>query len=64
MIIPKIASYLLKLDQNTKSSSLNTILVISGGHDAIMIFYETFVNYEFTVILVLDFSCGLYSQLK
>ena len=64
MIIPKISSYLLKLDQNTKSSSLNTILVISGGHDAIMIFYENFVNYEFTVILVLDFSCGLYSQLK
>ena len=32
-IIPKFEPYLLELDPNTQSSSLNTILVVSGRHD-------------------------------
>ena len=40
----------MKLDPNTKSRSLNTILAVSGGHDVIVTFYENFVNLQFMVI--------------
>ena len=50
-IIPKFEPYLLELDPNTQSSSLNTILVVSGRHDVIMTFHENFVNWQFVDIL-------------
>ena len=44
-IIPE--PYFLELDPNTQSSSLNTILVVSGRHDVTMTFYENWVNWQF-----------------
>ena len=49
-IIPKFSLYVLKLGPNTKSRSLNTILVVSGGHDVIVTFYENYVNLQFRLI--------------
>ena len=54
-IIPKFSLYVLKLGPDTKSRSLNTILVVSGGHDVIMTFYENFVNLQFLVIFARNF---------
>ena len=46
----------MKFCPNTKSRSLNTFLMVSGGDDVIMTFYENFVNFQFMAIWARNFA--------
>ena len=59
-IIPNFEPFLLKLDLNTQSSSVNTILVVSGRYDVNVTFYENFVNWQFVDI----FAWKIFSNTK
>ena len=49
-IPPSFQNFVFEHGPYTKSRSLDTILVVSGGHDVIVTFYENYVNSQFMVI--------------